>query len=183
MLTLRWERVDMDALTFRVEETKTGVPLELPITSQLAAILERRRDAAGDLPVGIRDWVFPSPTIATGHVQASHHLCGRVSKAWLYLYQPNRVIPDVMVSVFHGVAHSRLVIWMISSALWLKVSQTSVTAFLTCSALSNTRLAKRRCLRTEKSVSAGFGSGLYGGNRSSETFAGMSRSFDRCQPA
>ena len=43
VLTLRWERVDMDALTFRVEETKTGVPLELPITNQLAAILERRR--------------------------------------------------------------------------------------------------------------------------------------------
>ena len=43
VLTLRWERVDMDALTFRVEETKTGVPLELPITNQLAVILERRR--------------------------------------------------------------------------------------------------------------------------------------------
>ena len=36
----------MEALTFRVEETKTGVPLELPITHQLAAILERRRAAA-----------------------------------------------------------------------------------------------------------------------------------------
>ena len=35
-----------NALTFRVEETKTGVPLELPITRQLAAILERR--LAGD---------------------------------------------------------------------------------------------------------------------------------------
>ena len=55
VLTLRWERVDMDALTFRVEETKTGVPLELPITDQLAAILERRRTAAADLPEGIRN--------------------------------------------------------------------------------------------------------------------------------
>ena len=42
VLTLRWERVDMDALTFRVKHTKTRVPLELPITRQLAAILERR---------------------------------------------------------------------------------------------------------------------------------------------
>ena len=54
MLTLRWERVDMDALTFRVEETKTGVPLEPPISDQLAAILERRacldlaEDGVGD---------------------------------------------------------------------------------------------------------------------------------------
>ena len=81
VLTLRWERVDMDALTFRVEETKTGVPLELPITSQLAAILERRRTAAQDLPEGVREWVFPSPTSATGHVQDPHHLYARIGKA------------------------------------------------------------------------------------------------------
>ena len=80
VLTLRWERVDLDALTFRVEETKTGVPLELPITDQLAAILERRRAAAADLPEGVREWVFPSPTSATGHVQDPHHLYARISK-------------------------------------------------------------------------------------------------------
>ena len=81
VLTLRWERVDMDALVFRVEETKTGVPLALPITDQLAAILERRRTAAADLAEGIREWVFPSPTSATGHVQDPHHLYARISKA------------------------------------------------------------------------------------------------------
>ena len=81
VLTLRWERVDMDALTFRVEETKTGVPLELPITNQLAAILECRRAAAQDLPEGVREWVFPSPTSATGHVQDPHHLYARIGKA------------------------------------------------------------------------------------------------------
>ena len=42
VLPLRWERVDREALVFRVDETKTGAPLELPITRQLAAILERR---------------------------------------------------------------------------------------------------------------------------------------------
>ena len=81
VLTLRWERVDMDALTFRVEETKTGVPLELPITSQLAAILERRRAGAADLPEGVREWVFPSPTSATGQVQDPHHPYARIGKA------------------------------------------------------------------------------------------------------
>ena len=80
-LTLRWERVDMDALTFRVEETKTGVPLELPITSQLAAILERRRAGAADLPEGVREWVFPSATSATGQVQDPHHPYARIGKA------------------------------------------------------------------------------------------------------
>ena len=33
-----WERVDLERLVLRVEETKTGEPLELPITRQLAAI-------------------------------------------------------------------------------------------------------------------------------------------------
>ena len=42
VLTLRWERFDMETLTFRVEAAKTGVPLELPVTRQLAAILQRR---------------------------------------------------------------------------------------------------------------------------------------------
>ena len=60
----------MDALTFRVDETKTGVPLELPVTHQLAAILERRRAATADLPEHLREWVFPSSTSATGHVPA-----------------------------------------------------------------------------------------------------------------
>ena len=80
VLTLRWERVDMDALMFRVESTKTGVPLELPITRQLAAILERRLAEAGDCPAHVRDWVFPSPTSATGHVQDPHHLYARISE-------------------------------------------------------------------------------------------------------
>ena len=81
VLTLRWERVDMEALTFRVEETKTRVPLELPITRQLAAILQRRQTAVADLPAGIRDWVFPSRTSATGHVEDPHHHYASISKA------------------------------------------------------------------------------------------------------
>ena len=83
VLTLRWEWVDIEALTFRVEATKTGMPLELPITRQLAAILERRLTEAGDYPAHVRDWVFPSPTSATGHVQDPqdpHHLYGRISE-------------------------------------------------------------------------------------------------------
>jgi len=81
VLTLRWERVDMDALLFRVEETKTGVPLQLPITMQLAAILERCRSDAERLPDGIRDWVFPPLTSASGHVEDPHHLYARIGKA------------------------------------------------------------------------------------------------------
>ena len=42
IVSLRWERIDRDRRILRVEETKTGEPLELPITRQLAGIFERR---------------------------------------------------------------------------------------------------------------------------------------------
>ena len=43
IMGLCWDRVDLERRILRVEETKTGEPLELPITRQLAALLERRR--------------------------------------------------------------------------------------------------------------------------------------------
>ena len=58
VLRLHWERVDREESVFRVDETKTGAPLELPMTRQLAAIFERRWADSGELPAG---WVFPSP--------------------------------------------------------------------------------------------------------------------------
>ena len=54
VLALRWRSVDLAALVFRVDKTKAGTPLELPVTRQLAAILERR------LADGPGEWVFPS---------------------------------------------------------------------------------------------------------------------------
>ena len=57
------------------------INVELPITRQLAAILERRHAEAEDYPADVRDWVFPSRTAATGHVQDPHHLYARIGKA------------------------------------------------------------------------------------------------------
>ena len=78
VLPLRWEHVDMAGLVFRVEETKTGAPLELPITRQLAAILERRWVQSGSHPDG---WVFPSLTSGSGRIAALSHLYAPISKA------------------------------------------------------------------------------------------------------
>ena len=61
---LRWTQVDFAAMTLRVEETKTGEPLELPLTRQLAAILERRFAERERFPEHRRVWVFPSETRA-----------------------------------------------------------------------------------------------------------------------
>ena len=79
VISLRWERIDLDRGILRVEETKTGEPLELPLTHQLAAVLERRRaeaDGAAD-----EGWVFPSLTSATGHLTGLHRYHVDITKA------------------------------------------------------------------------------------------------------
>ena len=81
VLSLRWERVDMAVLVFRVEETKTGEPLELPVTRQLAAILERRWAMREPLSGHLRDWVFPSPASGSGRIPHLSHLYPPISEA------------------------------------------------------------------------------------------------------
>ena len=61
VVSLRWERVDLERRILRVEETKTGEPLELPVTRQLAAIFERRRAACAEPGAEPEGWLFPSP--------------------------------------------------------------------------------------------------------------------------
>ena len=78
VLRLHWERVDRKALLFRVEETKTGAPLELPITRQLEVILEHRWEDSGELPAG---WVFPSPARDDIPLSNLGHLYADITKA------------------------------------------------------------------------------------------------------
>ena len=81
IVALSWDRVDLELRILRVEETKTGEPLELPITRQLAALFERRRVEAGGPKWRPRGWVFPSPTSASGHIEELQHLHGRIGRA------------------------------------------------------------------------------------------------------
>ncbi|MDE0006286.1 MAG: integrase arm-type DNA-binding domain-containing protein [Rhodospirillaceae bacterium] len=67
--SLRWERVDLERRILRVEETKTGEALELPITEQLAAVFERCRARAGGSGEPESGWLFPSPKSASGHLE------------------------------------------------------------------------------------------------------------------
>ena len=41
---------------------------------------ERRQSENDDLPADRRNWVFPSPTSASGHVEDPHHLYGRITE-------------------------------------------------------------------------------------------------------
>ena len=77
VLALRWERVDIEGQVFRVEETKTGVALELPITRQLGAVLDRRWQKSGTPPDG---WVFPSAASASGRIANLAQYYGPIGK-------------------------------------------------------------------------------------------------------
>ena len=80
ILSLQWQRVDLDGRILRVEETKTGEPLELPVTRQLGAVLARLRAEAGYPAEEPEGWVFPSPASETGHMVELSHLYPRISR-------------------------------------------------------------------------------------------------------
>ena len=81
VLELRWDRVDLDAMTVTVEETKSGEPLEIPIVRQVAEILERRLAERGSFPENSRPWVFPSETSASGRLVTTQQLNARIGEA------------------------------------------------------------------------------------------------------
>ena len=78
---LAWSQVDMAAMTVRIEDTKSGEPLEFPVTHQLAAILERRFAEREQFAGEARHWVFPSETSASGHLESIQHLNARIGEA------------------------------------------------------------------------------------------------------
>jgi integrase len=67
VVSLPWAWVDRDAHEIRWPRTKSGEPLTLPLSPELAAILERRWQAR---PVGewLSPWVFHSGRRRRGHV-------------------------------------------------------------------------------------------------------------------
>lgn len=61
MLEMRWEQIDWTARTWRIPETKNGLPQVIPLSEEALAILRRRRPGASG------PWVFPG-TGKTGHM-------------------------------------------------------------------------------------------------------------------
>ena len=59
---LHWDNVNLKARTFTVKDTKNGTDHQLPLSKQVEALLERRREATGG-----KGYVFPSDSKA-GHL-------------------------------------------------------------------------------------------------------------------
>ena len=79
--SLRWERIDFEHKLFRVEETKTGEVLELPITDQLGAIFERRAKLSSEDGSPPSGWVFPSRRSHSGHVAGTQQYYAAIGEA------------------------------------------------------------------------------------------------------
>ncbi len=81
--SLRWERIDLDRRILRVDETKTGEVLELPVTRQLGEIFERRYEEAGSVESGgtLTGWVFPSQKSSSGHIEDVYKFYAPIGKA------------------------------------------------------------------------------------------------------
>ena len=67
--SLRWDRIDLERRVLRVDETKTGEVLELPITVQLAVIFERLGERFEESGMRLAGWLFPSRKSRSGHVE------------------------------------------------------------------------------------------------------------------
>lgn len=73
LMALRWENVDLTALTLHLPKTKNGDPLNLPLSSFLADLLTARKKQAGESP-----FVFPGPG-KQGHLMETKKFLLRVS--------------------------------------------------------------------------------------------------------
>ena len=81
IFSLRWERINLVRRILRVDETKTGEPLELPITRQLVGIFERRVAETGGSEAPTEGWVFPSSRSGVGHIAGVGHFHNDISEA------------------------------------------------------------------------------------------------------
>ena len=65
VLRMRWESVDREACVLRMRRIGDCLSADLPVTRQIATILDRRQSEHGKSGTG---WVFPSRRSASGHL-------------------------------------------------------------------------------------------------------------------
>ncbi len=75
IITLKWEMIDLVSKVLCIDKTKNGDPLEMPLSSVIADVLDQRRSR-----VGQSEWVFPSRS-KTGHIAETKTFTRRVSDA------------------------------------------------------------------------------------------------------
>ena len=67
LTTMRWENVQKGHID--IPQPKNGRPSRIPISPPIARFLRRLRDIGKVLPEDCHQWVFPSPSSKSGHVE------------------------------------------------------------------------------------------------------------------
>lgn len=62
--SMRWQDIDLEKNIWHIQETKNGDPQDVPLTQLAKLLLEERLAKAGD-----SEWVFPSASSASGHIE------------------------------------------------------------------------------------------------------------------
>ena len=72
VLSMSWDEIDFKRAIWRIPETKNGEPLDIPLVDEAINILKRRKRDANS------EWVFPSVTSQSGHLEESKRVWQRV---------------------------------------------------------------------------------------------------------
>ena len=96
VITMKWNEISFDFGTWRIEETKNGDPLTLPLTEMaMEVLLERKKDA-------ISEWVFPSPKDDRQHLndpkRAWRRLCDSAELEDLRIHDLRRTMGSYQAS-------------------------------------------------------------------------------------
>ncbi|MFP3120188.1 tyrosine-type recombinase/integrase [Rickettsia sp. R2] len=94
ILTMKWEQVSFTDKQLYLPETKNGDPHRLPLLNQAVEILQARKEQS------ISEWVFPSETSSSGHLQepkkAWKRICKKAGIENLRIHDLRRTIPSWM---------------------------------------------------------------------------------------
>ena len=99
LFSMRWADVDLNTRRWTIpgRESKSGKAMPIPLSAAATEILRRRAAANGD-----SDFVFPSETSASGHIEDSRKAWARVVKradlADLRIHDLRRSLASVMVA-------------------------------------------------------------------------------------
>lgn len=63
VLSMRWDEIDFKREFWRIPETKNGEPLNIPLVEEALSLLKNRKKDNNS------DWVFPSYTSQSGHLE------------------------------------------------------------------------------------------------------------------
>lgn len=86
VLAMRWDEINFTSKEWRIPKTKNGESLSLPLIDEAITLLKKRQETNSkqELSELQKQWVFPSPTSQSGHLEEP-------KKAWQRILQKAQI--------------------------------------------------------------------------------------------